>query len=374
MKVLHFYKTYYPDSYGGVQQVIFQLAEGASDYCVESDVLFLSQSEKRYGAPMGKHHIHSSSLDFEVASTGFSWEVIFRFRKLAAQADIIHYHFPWPFMDLVHFIVGVKKPVVVSYHSDIVKQKYLLRLYSPLMRSFLRQADAIVAASPAYIENSKVLDLYKDKTSVIPYGLDESTYPGVDLQILNGWRKKLPARFFLFVGALRYYKGLQFLLKAAALNKLPVVIVGSGGVELELHQLASELSLENVTFTGSLNDADKSALLRLCTAFVFPSYLPSEAFGISLLEAAMYSKPMISCEIGTGTTFINIAEDTGVVVPPADPVSLADAMRRLWEDETLCEKFGRQARLRFEQYFTAERMVYEYTELYKRLLSGTGPS
>ncbi|MDH1341706.1 glycosyltransferase family 4 protein [Ectopseudomonas oleovorans] len=369
MKVLHFYKTYYPDSYGGVQQVIYQLAEGTAEYGVESDVLFLSQSEERYAVPMGHHHIHSSRLNFEVASTGFSWEVIARFRKIAAQADIIHYHFPWPFMDLVHFVSGVKKSVVVSYHSDIVKQKYLLQLYKPLMHLFLRRADAIVAASPAYIEHSSVLKQYREKTHVITYGLDESSYPVADAALLDSWRAKLPERFFLFVGAFRYYKGLHFLLQAAARNGLPVVLVGADGVEAELRQQALDLGLSNIIFTGALSDADKVALLQLCTAFVFPSYLPSEAFGISLLEAAMYSKPMISCEIGTGTTYINIANETGLVVPPANVQALADAMQKLWDSPALCERFGQNARTRFEQQFTSAGMAKSCADLYTNLLT-----
>src|SRR5690606_11045798 len=369
MKVLHFYKTYYPDGYGGIQQVIYQLAEGTAEHGIHSDVLFLSQSEERSYVTSGQHRVHSSRLNFEVASTGFSWEVISRFRKLASEADIIHYHFPWPFMDVVHFLAGIKKPIVVSYHSDIVKQKYLLQLYKPLMHLFLRQANVIVAASPAYIQHSPVLKHYKNKTRVITYGLDESTYPKPEASALEKWRSQLPEKFFLFVGALRYYKGLHFLLLAATQTGLPVVIVGSGGVEAELHEQAGQLGLNNVIFTGALADTDKVALLQLCTAFVFPSYLPSEAFGISLLEAAMYGKPMISCEIGTGTTFINIHEETGLAVGPADPTALAQAMVRLWSAPEQCKQMGNKARVRFEQQFTSAVMAKSYAGLYKSLLA-----
>ena len=367
MKILHFYKTYYPDSYGGVQQVIFQLAEGASAHGIHSDVLFLSASDRRYNEPFGQHRVHSSSLDLEVASTGFSWEVIKRFKRLAHEADIIHYHFPWPFMDVVHLLSAVNKPSLVTYHSDIVKQKLLLKLYRPLMHRFLGQVDAIVAASPAYIQHSQVLRRYQDKTHVIPFGLDEASYPVARPSTLEAWRAKLPKRFFLFVGALRYYKGLQFLLEAAALNKLPVVIAGSGGIEAQLHQQARALKLENVIFTGSVSDIDKAALLQLCTVFVFPSHLPSEAFGISLLEAAMYAKPLISSEIGTGTTFVNLADQTGLAVPPANAQALAHAMQRLWDDQAMAERFGQQARRRFEQCFTAEAMASAYVALYQQL-------
>lgn len=369
MKVLHFYKTYYPDSYGGVQQVIYQIAQGTVALGVRSEVLFLSASETRHNQKLDDHIIHSSPLNLEIASTGFSLEAIARFKKLSATADIVHYHFPWPFMDLVHFLANVKKPTVVSYHSDIVKQKILLKLYRPLMHRFLAQADAIVASSPAYLENSEALRNHPEKTYVIPYGLDDNACLKPDLNTLNHWRRKLPERFFLFLGALRYYKGLNYLLEAAAINKLPVVIAGSGGVELELHQQARELSLDNVNFLGTVNEMDKAALLSLCTAFVFPSHLPSEAFGVSLLEAAMYAKPMISCEIGTGTTFINIDQQTGLSIPPANAPALAQAMERLWNNAALCTHYGQLARARFDQHFTAQAMAHSYASLYNTLLS-----
>lgn len=369
MKVLHFYKTYYPDSYGGVQQVIYQLTECAAELGVKSQVLSLSSDGVRNNVVLGKHVTHSSKQAFEVASTGISWDVIRRFRQLAKEVDLIHYHFPWPYMDLVHFLSGIKKPTLVSYHSDIVKQRYLLQLYKPLMHLFLGRVDALVAASPAYIEHSRVLRRYKKKTHIIPFGLNESTYPLAGEDKLDEWRDKLPGRFFLFIGALRYYKGLHFLLEAAHLNGLPVVIVGSGGVEADLHYQTEQLKLEHVMFTGSLDDEDKAALLKLCTAFVFPSHLPSEAFGISLLEAAMYGKPLISCEIGTGTTFINIDGETGLAVPPADPDALNQAMVQLWDNPELCMKLGKKARERFEQHFTAEKMANSYVELYQQILS-----
>lgn len=368
MKVLHFYKTYYPESYGGVQQVIYQLAEGGVRHGIESGVLYLSRSKLHRNDELGQHRVFSVPLDFEIASTGFSFGVVSRFKQLAAQADLIHFHFPWPFMDLVYFLSGVKKPTVVSYHSDIVKQKYLLQLYRPLKRLFLRRVDAIVAASPAYLQHSRVLQKHEARTRVIPYGLDESTYPAVDAGLQKQWQKKLPPKFFLFVGALRYYKGLRFLVDAAAQNGLPVVIVGASGVEEDLHRQAGELGAENIVFTGALSDADKVALLSLCMVFVFPSHLPSEAFGISMLEAAMYGKPIISCEIGTGTTFINIANETGLVVPPACSQALAAAMMKLWHDDALCQRMGQQARKRFENHFTAEKMVDSYVQLYRELL------
>jgi rhamnosyl/mannosyltransferase len=124
-----------------------------------------------------------------------------------------------------------------------------------------------------------------------------------------------------------------------------------------------------VLFVGALGDADKVALLTLCYALAFPSHLRSEAFGISLLEGAMYGKPMISSEIGTGTTYINIDGDTGLVVPPSDPQAFGEAMRRLWDAPEMAQAMGRRAAARYEELFTAERMAASYAALYDELVT-----
>jgi len=114
-------------------------------------------------------------------------------------------------------------------------------------------------------------------------------------------------------------------------------------------------------------------LLQLCYAVVFPSHLRSEAFGISLLEGAMYGKPMISSEIGTGTSYINVNGETGIVVPPSDPAAFREAMRFLWDNPGTAAEMGRHAERRYRELFTAERMAVSYAELYKELLAKHSP-
>ena len=226
-------------------------------------------------------------------------------------------------------------------------------------------------ASPNYLNSSETLKPFKDKTTVVPYGLDQSEYPQVSTQRQDQWRKRVPEKFFLFVGVLRYYKGLDSLLSALEGVDYPVVILGGGPQEQELKTQAEKLQLRNVLFLGRLDDEDKACLLQMCYALVFPSHLRSEAFGISLLEASMYGKPMISCEIGTGTTYVNIHEYTGLAVPPNAPLALREAMRRLWDNSELTQELGNNARARFQELFTAERMCATTTQIYRELLEPT---
>ena len=368
MKVLHFYRTYYPDTFGGVEQVIRQMAVGTTRLGVENEVLTLTRDTDRPLIEFEGHKVHRAHLNFEIASTGFSWSALSRFVELAKQADVVHYHFPWPFMDIAHFLGRVKTPSVVTYHSDIVRQKYLLKLYAPLKHQFLRDVNRIVATSPNYLATSPTLGLYKDKTEVITYGLDNSIYPVPSAELLDKWRQKVGENFFLFVGMLRYYKGLHILLEAAAGTNIPIVIVGDGPEEIELKRQAEKLQLKNVHFLGALPEPDKVALLTLCFALAFPSHLRSEAFGISLLEGAMYGKPMISSEIGTGTTYINVAGQTGLVVPPSDPAAFRLAMEYLLAHPQEAAEMGKNARQRYLDLFTAEKMAGHYARLYQEVI------
>lgn len=368
MRVLHFFKTYYPDSFGGIEQVIRQMCVGSSRLGVENAVLTLTRDKHNQLIHYEGHAVHRAGLDFEIASTGFSLAAIRRLAQLAKEYDVVHYHFPWPFMDLAHFLAGVNNPSVVTYHSDIVRQKNLLRVYQPLRQRFLNSVDRIIATSPNYMESSPVLPQFRDKTEVITYGLDKSIYPQASPQLLAEWKERCGERFFLFVGVLRYYKGLHILLDAVAGTNLPVVIVGAGPIEAELKEHAQRLGLTNVMFLGALPETDKVALLQLCYALAFPSHLRSEAFGISLLEGAMYGKPMISSEIGTGTSYINHHRETGLVVPPSDPAALRAAMQELWDQPQMAAQMGEKAEQRYWDLFTADKMAQRYVNLYEQVL------
>ncbi len=363
MKILHVYKTYLGDAFGGVERVIAQIVHNRQAN-FQHTVLSLSPNPQlREQEHQGIRFIRYKE-DFNIASNSVSFSLLNDFRKIAQQADVIHYHFPWPFADVLHLFSRVKKPAILTYHSDIVRQKLLLFFYRPLMNYFLNAVDSIVATSPNYLSTSTVLQKYQEKTTVIPIGLNKANYslPSNDRQA--HWRTSYGDRFFLFVGAMRYYKGLHILLEAARSTSFPILIVGTGPSEDELKLRAREQGTTNIHFLGQLAEDDKIALLQLCLAVIFPSHLRSEAFGVSLLEGAMFSKPLISAEIGTGTSYINIAGETGLVVPPGDPLALRNAMQFMWDNPDQAAAMGERAAARYWQLFTADKMVAEYEKLY----------
>jgi rhamnosyl/mannosyltransferase len=361
MKILHVFKTYLPETFGGIERVIWEIAEGAAArHGMESHVFHLSGE---YASPQPRridhHWAHAARRDLDIASTALSFSAFGRFGALAREADIIHGHFPWPMMDLLYLASRTDRPLVLTYHSDIVRQERLLAFYAPLMHRLLGRAAAIVATSPAYARTSNVLARHRDRVSVIPIGLEPARLAPVSQERREAWRARLGDRFFLFVGLLRYYKGLPFLIEAARRTGLPVAIAGPGELEG-----AGPLPA-NVTLLGRVDDDDKAALLDLCAALVLPSHLRSEAFGVALLEAAFAGRAMISCEIGTGTSYVNLDGETGLVVPPADAQALAEAMQALWRDPARAAEFGAAARRRAERLFLARDMADAYCSLYR---------
>lgn len=361
MRVLHVFKTYLPDSFTGVERVIHEIADGLSSKGVSSCVLSLSKNPIGGVYKVSRHWGIQVKENINASSTGISYKLPRVLRDCTKQFDIVHYHFPWPMMDVAHFFSNHKKPSVLTYHSDIVKQKKLLKIYKPLMNIFLSEMNRIVATSPNYVETSPILSRYNDKVEVIPIGISDASPPGN--HVIERWRSMVGEGFFLFVGQLRYYKGLRYLIEAARLSDVTVVIAGSG-------ELPKDLSANvpaNVRLIGRISDEDKDALLFLARGFVLPSHLRSEAFGVSLLEAARAGKPLISCEIGTGTTYVNVSGSTGIAVPPADPIALAAALNKI-SNPRLAMRMGNSARDRYLKHFTSEAMCNSYLDLYQSVL------
>jgi len=357
-----------PESIGGTERFIDQLARSCKGHGIEVEVLSLANQSSKGPVSFNGYKKFIAKRNLEIASTSFSFNSFYIFNELAMKADVIHYHFPWPFMDIVHLASKVGKPCILTYHSDIVRQQFLMPIYRPLRDAFLRDVNHIVSTSPNYFATSKVLAKYRDKVGVIPIGLDKSTYPTPSAEKLTFWRERLSRKFFLFVGVIRYYKGLHILMEAAKGTDYSIVIVGSGPIEKDVIKQVEQLGIRNIHFLGHLRDEDKTALLMLCFCVVFPSHLRSEAFGIFLLEGAMHGKPMISSEIGTGTSFINISNETGLVVPPNDPAALRNAMKYLWDHPQHAAEMGRKAEARYWQHFTADSMAKAYVDVYKKLI------
>jgi len=371
MQILHVYKSHLSESIGGVENVVDQIARSTQKIGADNTIFTLSEKPKKDIFIFNGYKVNTVKKSFEISSNGFSLKAFSIFKKLSMDADVIHFHFPWPFADLLKFCSHINKPSVLTYHSDIIRQKVLLKFYAPLKSYFLNSVDTIVATSPNYLHSSTDLILNRDKTIVIPIGLDHFSYPKPKPFDLEYIRNTFGVRFFLFVGAFRYYKGLLFLIEAGRYVNYPIVIVGSGPIENKLKSLTLKYGVKNIFFIGQVSEEYKSALFTSCYSVIFPSNLRSEAFGVSLLEGAMFSKPLISCEIGTGTSYINVDKITGLVIPPSSPKELVSAMTFLWNHPEEAHRMGKNARIRYNQLFTSEMMAKSYLDVYRQVLKNS---
>jgi rhamnosyl/mannosyltransferase len=370
-KVLHVYRTYYPDPPGGVQEAIRQFSLSTSKEGVLNSVFTLSanpQPKTVYidGVEVIRKRSWASPASCDIGGAS-------SFAEFVAQAkrhDILQYHFPWPFADCLNLVAPKNKPKILVYHSDIVKQKVLGKLYAPLMWHTLRDMDVIVATSPKYVETSPILSHPKviNKVRIIPLGINEESYPiEGDETIFAKANIDQAEPYFLFLGVHRYYKGIHTLIEAARLTSAKIVIAGDGPFSGHLRSMVETYNLRNVIFTGQVTSAEKVALFKGCRAFVLPSHLRSEAFGVVLIEAAMLGKPMITCEIGTGTSYVNQHSKTGYVVAPESPGELSEAINVLQKDDLLAHEMGAAARDRYDQYFSGNILGRAYANLYREL-------
>lgn len=375
MRVLHVYKNYLPETRGGVEQVIFHLCEGTRAAGHVADVLVTGPVPALREVRVGRHRVFQTRRTTERLSTPFSAEMMKVLPDLASGYDLIHYHFPWPFADLLQLRLGRRRPYIVTYHSDIVRQRRLSRLYQPLlMNRFLAAAARVVATSGTYVASSPVLGALRRPPAVVPLGIPQPHRPAPGQAPESAAVRAVlaePGPFFLFLGMLRYYKGLDHLVHAAPLVRSRIVVAGDGP-ERERIEALGRLGSGNLRFVGPVGEHDKWLLLERALGLVLPSHLRSEAFGVSLLEAAAMARPLISCEIGTGTSEVNRHGETGLVVPPGDPAALAAAMRALEDDPATAEAMGRRAARRYAAEFTADRMVKAYLALYEAALADRG--
>ena len=368
IRVLHVYKSWSADAYGGIEGFLSTLASTTRQLGIDTRIAYLAPAHRMRRVRQDGITAYRFPQDGQIASMGLSMSLLFAYRRLTGWADILHFHFPWPYGDFVHWSNRVTKPFVVTYHSDVVRQRSLNYLYAPLRRWFLGHASRVIATSHNYLRTSPILSRLGTSTRVIPMGIeDQGQGAGIPLRSAY-WRHRIGKEFILFIGVHRYYKGLHLLLEAASDIRSHIVIAGSGPCEEAHRILARRLGLRNVTFVGAVDQHDKDALFRLSMLFVFPSHLRSEAFGLSLVEAAMYGKAMVTSELGTGTTYVNLHEETGLVIEPNNSQALAAAVNRLLTNRHERDLFGRNARRRYLELFTADTMARSYADEYRKVV------
>ncbi len=368
VKILQVYKDYLP-VLGGIEGHLRLLAEGLA--ARGHDVTVLTNGRGRRGAARevgGVRVIYAGRLA-TLASAPLSPALLSHAAR--QRPDLVHLHLPDPTGDLALALAGPRAPLVVSYHSDIVRQRRLLMLYAPLLRRTLRRAARIIAASPAYLRSSPFLAPLADRCALMPYGIDLSRFARPDPARVAAIHARYPGPLSLFVGRLRYYKGVDQLVRAMAHAPGHALIIGADATvrRADLERLAREVGVaERVHFLSVEDAAELPAYYHAADLFVLPSVERSEAFGIVQIEAQAAGLPVVATELGTGTSYVTLHGETGVVVPPADHLALARAMRGILENPPLARALGEAGRRRAHSEFSLSRMLDRAEAIYAEAL------
>ena len=368
MKVLQVNKLYYPHI-GGVEKHVQDVAEALLD---QADVKVLVANSGREA----KRETVNGVMVERVPTWGVVQSAPIApgfYRSIKrARADIYHLHFPNPVGELAYLAAGSPGKLVVTYHADVVRQRLLRRFYGPVIERLLRRADMVMVSSPNLIESSPWLQPIREKCRVIPFAIDLEPFkpdPAVAAKA-EEFRKRFGTPLVLFVGRLIYYKGLEYLVRAAPDVDAQFVIVGEGPLEAELKTLATELGVaERFHFVGRATDTELPAYYKACDIFTLPSIAESEAFGFVQLEAHACGKPVVSTNLPTGVPYANLHGETGLIVAPEDPEALATALNLLISDDVKRGKLGARAKERVESDFSMEAMAREILQAYQGLLA-----
>lgn len=370
MRVLQIGK-FYPIS-GGIEKVMYDITMGLSQKRVYCDMLCASAEKQDLGNLLLNDYARVLCVPTwkKVSATMLSPAMIFRLRKIRKEYDIIHIHHPDPMACLALFLSGYKGPVVLHWHSDILKQKMLLKLYTPLQNWLLRRARVIVGTTPVYVRESPFLENIQRKVTSIPIGIDEmKPIPERVEQIKEKYAGK---KIIFSLGRLVEYKGYEYLIQAARrlTDDYVILIGGKGPLQEYLQSLIDELGVaDRVKLLGFIEDRDLPDYFGACDLFCLSSIWKTEAFGIVQIEAMSCGKPVIAMNIPeSGVSWVNINSFSGINIKPEDADALATAIITVLTDEHLYDKLSKGARRRYETMFTKELMTELCLNLYRKVL------
>jgi len=359
MKVLQVGK-FYP-IFGGVEKVMWDLTKGLSSRGIDCDMLCACLKEywpENGVIKFNEHgHVYCVKSYAKVAATMMAPAMITRLRRICKEYDIIHVHHPDPMACVALWLSGYKGKVVLHWHSDILKQKGLLKLYMPLQQWLIRRADRIVGTTPVYVQQSPFLRDVQEKCTYLPIGTE-----GIELIP----QEKSDKHIIYSMGRLVEYKGYKYLVEAAKYlpDNYEVVIGGGGPLKDELQAEVVELGLQGkVTLLGRVPDEDVAKWYNKCDIFVLSSVMRTEAFGIVQIEAMSCGKPVIATKIpGSGTAWVNEDGVSGRNVEICDAKAIADAVLEIENDY---ERYSAGARKRYEDVYTYDGMIDKCLSIYE---------
>ena len=351
---------------------MYDLANILNENGITTDVLCSNVTSETKIENVNNYKVVKAGSLGVVASTSISPSLIKCFKEISHDYDIVHIHHPNPTANIALMFSGFKGKVVLHWHSDIIRQKFLLKFYKPFLLWMLRRSDKIIATSPPYAEHSNFLKDFKKKIEIIPFGLNTDKMKDINKDLVIKIKERYSDKKIIFsLGRLIYYKGFEYLIESARYlpDNFVVLIGGIGNLKEKLKLLIKNNKLtEKVFLLESITYEEKLSYFEVCDLFVLPSIERSEAFGIVQIEAMYFKKPIVSTNIiGSGVSWVNQNGISGCVVEPKNPSKLAEAIIKILSNKSIYNNFSVNAYKRFIDNFhidmTLKRMVRVYNEL-----------
>lgn len=372
MKVLQLGK-FYPIR-GGVEKVMYDVMCGLSDRGICCDMMCAAAEGWRPGLVELNDcaRLWCVPALMKLKATMMAPAMIRDLYRMKKEYDVIHIHHPDPMAALALLLSGYKGKVVLHWHSDIIKQKTLLRLYAPLQSWLIKRADAIVGTSPVYTEHSPFLQKVRQKMVCIPIGIEE---PVRNTELATQLKARYAGKKIVFsLGRLVDYKGYRYLIEAARFldEECVVLIGGAGPLKAELQAQIDSYELQNrVKLLGFVSDEELPAYFEACDLFCLSSIQKTEAFAIVQVEAMAFGKPIVTSRIkDSGVNWVNTHGTSGLHAEPCNGQELAGAISTILNHEMLYATLAAGARCRYEEMFTREKMIDKCVELYNTILNG----
>lgn len=354
---------FYPPHMGGIETHLQALCGALRDHA-DLRVVVSNDGRDTVEELIGSVPVARLGTVLTAFSTSISRGMVSRIRN--AGADLVHVHLPNPTAVLAYLASGHRGPLVVTYHSDTVKQKVLGRMFEPLLHAFLRRSTAIIATSPNYLATSAVLQAFRHRCHVIPYGIDTTQFERCEPETVRGIQNRFGERLIVSVGRLVYYKGFEVLIRAMKDVRGSLIIIGDGPLRGPLQSLAASLGVnDRVFFAGEVHNADVTPYYHAADLFALASVARSEAFGIVQIEAMAAGLPVVNTGLDSGVPFVSLDGETGLTVPPGDAPALAAAVNRLLDDDGLRHSLGQAGVRRARQEFSLDTMLRRILQLYK---------
>lgn len=376
MRIVHVYKDYHPPVRGGIEQTIQRMARWQAAAGHQVTVL-VSASGSRQGSIETIDGVRIVRVAEWARALSSPICPAFPAALAREQADVWHLHSPNPLGEASLQWVRPQGALVFTYYCDLSSQRALLPAYRPLVHALFRRADVLHAIAPQALERADSLVApFRERFQIVPLGIDAGPMLELDRERpgARALRERHGDPFLLFVGRLRHYKGLDHLLDAMRQVGVRLVIVGDGPMGPSLRAQSARLGLgDRVHFAGPVSDAGLLDHLAAAGIGLLPSSTEAEAFGLAMVEFMAAGLPVVSTELGTGTSYVNQHDQTGLIVPPRDPAALARAIQQLVADAASRRRMGSAGRARVRELFTTAAMMRGMDGLYaKALESHTG--